>query len=128
MPLAYYDAVCNWFANYGWTIKREVICTIQGTLSGIGKAIECFTNPGENVIIFTPVYGVFSMVIAGTGRGVTRCRLVYDEEGRTTIDYEVFEKLAVQKENTAVLFCNPQNPSGESGQKKRESVLAIIFQ
>ncbi len=109
---SYFESVCKWFARYGWTIRKEEICAIQGTLNGIGTAIGRFTKPGENVIIFTPVYGVFGAVIEGAGRGVSRCQLIYEEDGYTTIDFVKFEMLAAKAENTAVLFCNPQNPSG----------------
>lgn len=109
---SYYDSVAAWFARYGWNVRREEICAVQGTLSAIGTAIRTFTAPGENVIILTPVYGVFRMVIQSTGRGVAYCRLRSDESGYTTVDFDLLEELAARKENTAVLFCNPQNPTG----------------
>lgn len=108
----YYDIVINWFKKYNWNIQREEIVPIQGTLDGIQKAIRLFTKAGDGVIIFTPVYGVFQMVIEGGERTVVRCQLKYDESGRTSIDFEKFEQLAKEASNTAVLFCNPQNPSG----------------
>lgn len=122
----YYDAVVNWFSRYGWEIRKEEICAIQGTLNGIGKSVSRFTKPGENVIIFTPVYGVFSMVIQGSGKGVARCRLLYRDDGYATIDFELFEKLAARKENTAVLFCNPQNPGGRIWSREELAQVADI--
>ncbi len=123
---AYYDAVVSWFAAYGWEIRREEICAIQGTLNGIAKAIGCFTKPGEQVIIFTPVYGVFPSVIEGAGRSTARCPLTYDEDGYTSIDFELFERMAARKENTAVLFCNPQNPTGKIWSREELSRLVDI--
>jgi cystathionine beta-lyase len=108
----YYDIVAKWFEQYEWKIEKEEIVAIQGTLDGIQKAIQLFTDPGEGVIIFTPVYGVFRNIIEGGRRIPVNCRLLYEESGRTVIDYEAFEALAQKDENTAVLFCNPQNPSG----------------
>ena len=109
---SYYDIVMNWFKKYNWNIQKEEIVPIQGTLDGIQKAIRLFTKAGDGVIIFTPVYGVFQMVIEGGERTVVRCQLKYDESGRTTIDFEKFEQLAKEVSNTAAIFCNPQNPSG----------------
>ena len=108
----YYDIVRNWFRRYNWNIKNEEIVPIQGTLDGIRNAIRLYTNTGDGVIIFTPVYGVFQMVIEGGERQVVRCRLLYGEDGRTSIDFNRFESLAKDPSNRAVLFCNPQNPSG----------------
>ena len=123
---SYYDSVASWFAKYGWQINREEICAIQGTLAGIGAAIRTFTKPGENVIILTPVYGVFQFVIQSAGRGITYCRLLSDEEGYSTIDYDLLEELASREENTAVLFCNPQNPTGRIWTREElEKVVAI---
>ena len=70
----YYDIVVNWFQKYKWNIQKEEIVPIQGTLDGIQKAIRLYTKAGDGVIIFTPVYGVFQMVIEGGERKVVRCR------------------------------------------------------
>ncbi len=109
---SYYDIVGNWFQKYNWNIRREEIVPIQGTLDGIQKAIRLYTNAGDGVVIFTPVYGVFQMVIESAERKVVRCRLLYGDDGRTSIDFDRFETLAKDSSNRAVLFCNPQNPSG----------------
>ena len=38
-------------------------------------SIDAFTQPGDHVVLTTPVYHAFARVIKGAGRHVTECAL-----------------------------------------------------
>ena len=45
-----------------WKIQREWISYIPGIVKGIGFALQCFTQPGDKIIIQPPVYHPFRLV------------------------------------------------------------------
>src|SRR5690554_6442206 len=55
------DAVVNWQGKrHNWTISKEWIVNTTGVVSAFNAAIRAFSNPGDGVIIFKPVYYPFS--------------------------------------------------------------------
>ena len=43
---------------------------VPGVVKGIGMAINALTQPGDRILIQTPVYHPFRMTIEGNGRQV----------------------------------------------------------
>ncbi len=82
-----------------------------GIVYALPRAIRALTEPGEGVIILTPVYYPFYRAIRNSGREVTSCPLRY-EAGRYEIDFHLLEELALGKRNTVLLLCSPHNPVG----------------
>jgi cystathionine beta-lyase len=108
----YYDALSAWFSSrfhYAFE-KRDVIKT-PGVVFALAMAVRSFTEPGESVLIQTPVYYPFFEVIRDNDRIVVENPLVYSE-GTYKIDFEDFERNI--KENAVKLFllCSPHNPVG----------------
>ena len=57
---SYLDAVCSWMKRrHDWVIKREWIVGSPGVVSAFFLAVKALTNPGDGVIIQTPVYYPF---------------------------------------------------------------------
>ena len=60
---AYYRAIIEWVNyKYNWKIEKEWLSYIPGIVKGIGFAVQCFTHPGDKVIIQPPVYHPFRIV------------------------------------------------------------------
>lgn len=122
----YKEAVVNWFANrYNTAIKPEWITPSAGIISGYYGAVKTITKPGDGVIIMPPVYGHFFDDVESQERVLVRCDLL-EEDGRHVIDFEKFEQLAKDKNNKALLFCNPHNPGGRVWTKEELSRLGSI--
>ena len=49
--------------------------TTHGLLSGVGIGIQAFSEPGDGVIIFTPVYHVFHSLVRTNGRKVVQSEM-----------------------------------------------------
>ncbi|MBP1919047.1 MalY/PatB family protein [Youngiibacter multivorans] len=108
----YYSAVCSWMERrHGWNIEPEWIIGSPGVVQAFYNAVKAFAEPGEGVIIMTPVYYPFYGAIKKTGRKIVRTALVVRGD-RYEIDFDELERLASEPSNKVLLFCSPHNPVG----------------
>lgn len=109
---AYLAAVCGWMARrHGWKVRPEWVVTSPGVVTALALCVKAFTQPGDGVIVMTPVYYPFYRVVRGTGRTLQENGLVR-ENGRYGIDFEGLEALAREKETRMLILCSPHNPVG----------------
>lgn len=109
---AYTNAIINWHKKrYGWTIKKEQIVYVNGTLNAINEAIYSFTKEGDGIVIQKPVYEPFEMLIRGSRRQIINNPL-QNEDGYYTIDFADLEEKLSDSKNTMMILCNPHNPVG----------------
>lgn len=122
----YYDAVISWMKRrHDFEIKKEWLLQTPGIINALSMLIETVTAPGDGVIVMPPVYYPFDMTIIATGRKSVFCPLI-NKDGRYEIDYALLEKLAGDKNNTALIFCNPHNPVGRVWSKEELEKTAEI--
>jgi cysteine-S-conjugate beta-lyase len=108
---AYLDAIRWWMANrHGWDVAPEWIFTTHGLVNGTALCIHSFTEPGDGVILMTPVYHAFARIIKAAGREVVECPLTLND-GRAEMDFAAWEKRLTGREKMLIL-CSPHNPGG----------------
>ncbi len=108
----YYDAVLGWMKRrHNFDVKKEWIIQTPGVVDALGLLVEVATKPMEGVIILTPVYYPFDMAVLAKDRKLVYSTLI-NNNGHYEIDYADLEEKAKDKNNTALLFCNPHNPVG----------------
>lgn len=103
-------AIQNWVSrHYGWDVKEEEIGFVGGIVPAISFAVQCFTAPGDKILIQPPVYHPYHHVVKDLGR-----TLVYNPlrlvDGQFEIDFEDFERKI--EGCKLFLLCNPHNPGG----------------
>jgi len=104
-------AVAWWMQErHGWEANPAWMHSTYGLGNGIALCLQTFTDPGDEVIIFTPVYPEFTMKIRKAGRVVKESPLKI-ENGVYHMDLDALETAMTGKER-AVLFCSPHNPAG----------------
>lgn len=107
-----FEAIQSWYQRRnGWKVPADQILMGTTVISGIGFSLLTFTNPGDRILVFTPVYDPFFHIIRNTDR--TLVELPMDEKDREyTLD---FEKVEQEMKNgvKAVIFCSPHNPVGK---------------
>ena len=109
---AYIDAVRWWMrTRHGWDVAAEWIATTHGLVNGTGLCVDAFTEPGDGVILTTPVYHAFARVIKAAGRTVVEAPLK-DRDGRAGMDFEAWDGLMTGRERMFIL-CSPHNPGGQ---------------
>lgn len=112
-PPEYYEAIQHWFKKrHDWEIQTEEIVYCPGTVYATNIAVKALTNPGDGIIIQRPVYPPFTRAIVENDRTLLNNRLICDEEGYYTIDFEDFEAKAKDENTKMFILCNPHNPTG----------------
>lgn len=108
---AYLDAIRWWMAErHRWEVEPEAIMTVHGLVNGTGLCVQTWTEPGDGVVLFTPVYHAFARVIRAAGREVVECPLALDE-GRYVPDFAAADAQMTGREKMVIL-CSPHNPGG----------------
>jgi cystathionine beta-lyase len=96
---------------YGWTVAPEALLFVPGVVTAFNQAVHAVTEPGDGVLVQTPVY--FPMLYAPGYAGCTLddMELTRRADGRYEIDYDAFEA-AISERTRIFLLCNPHNPVG----------------
>ena len=86
--------MCGWQKRRnGWDIDKSMISFNLGVVPALSSMVYVFTEPGDKVLIQTPVYSEFYDVTESWGREVVESPLK-EQDGRWIIDFEDFEEKA----------------------------------
>lgn len=108
---AYLASICWWMRErHGWTVEPEWIFTTHGLVNGTAVCVDAYTQPGDGVMLMTPVYHAFARVVKAAGRRVVECPLK-QVEGRYELDFASWETL-VDSSVKMLVLCSPHNPGG----------------
>ena len=94
--------------HYGADVTAEQVCVTSGATEALGAAILATVSPGDEVIIFTPAYDSYAPMIRRAG-GLVR------EIALKPPHWHIGEgalRAAVGPKTRAIIFNNPQNPTG----------------
>lgn len=107
-----YRAAIQWWMKerHGWSLDRDAIFTTHGLVNGTAMCVDAFTQPGDGVVLFTPVYHAFARVIKAAGREVVECPLTL-ADGRYQMDFDAYDAQMTGNESMVIL-CSPHNPGG----------------
>ncbi|SFD65143.1 cystathione beta-lyase [Paenibacillus catalpae] len=123
---AYYEAEINWWRNrHHCEIEKEWIAFTPGVIPALSAAIQAFTVAGDKVLIQTPVYNAFSIVVTNNGREIVENELINDGASYE-IDFEDFEAKASDERVKLFILCNPHNPVGKVWRKEELERLSDI--
>lgn len=112
VPESYYDAVIRWFRKrHGWTIQRESILYTSGVVPALSATIKALTEPGDKVVVQTPVYNCFFSSIRNNGCEQFDAPLTL-ADGRYRMDYDALEAYCADPQTKLLILCNPHNPGG----------------
>ncbi|MDR3258647.1 MAG: pyridoxal phosphate-dependent aminotransferase [Fusobacteriaceae bacterium] len=120
------DTVVSWCdRRYGYKIEKEWIVNTPGVVTAFFGAVNTFSEPGDGIVIFRPVYYPFSMAIERNNRKVINCPLI-ETNGYYTIDYDKFDQLTKDLKVKILLFSSPHNPVGRVWTREELEKLAKI--
>lgn len=108
----YYSAVCSWMERrHDWQVTPDELVQSYGVVQAIGISIRAFTNPGDSVLIQTPVYNHFFEEVEMNGRVPIDNTLIF-ADGKYTIDFNDFEEKIKKNKIKLFVLCSPHNPVG----------------
>lgn len=108
----YLQACVDWQKRRnGWDIRPDWILYTPGVNMALVCGIELYTQPGDRVIVQSPVYYPYYDYIRRTGREVAFNPLV-EREGRYEMDFDALERLARDPRTKFMILCSPHNPVG----------------
>jgi cysteine-S-conjugate beta-lyase len=108
----YRAAIQWWLKNrHGWEIEPDWIFSAHGTVNGASMCVETWTEPGDTIIMFSPIYYVFYKVFEAADRKILECPMP-QENGRYVMDFDLAQSLLTGNEKMLVL-CSPHNPGGQ---------------
>ena len=112
VPDSYYESIISWFERrHQWHIERDWISYTSGVVPAISAIIKALTEPGDKVLVQTPVYNCFFSSIRNNGCTTAENALV--RKGNSyEIDFDDFERQAADEKTKVFLLCNPHNPAG----------------
>ena len=108
---SYREAIVWWMkTRHNWDVAPDEIFTTHGLVNGTAVCVDAFTQPGDGVVLMTPVYHAFARVIKAAGREVVECELA-NVDGRYEMDFEAWDAQMTGQE-TMLILCSPHNPGG----------------
>ena len=106
----YKNAVKNWIKRHHYyDIDVSDIVVTPGIVNALFFIVKKFTKENDNVVVSTPVYNPFYMVIEKNNRNIVRNKLI-EKDDTYVIDFiDLEEKI---KNAKMFILCNPHNPIG----------------
>lgn len=97
--------------RYGWQIQPEDVVFIPGVVNGFNLACQAVAQPGEGVLVQTPVYPPILGAAEKAGLSCQSMQLTCCPSGAYEIDWDAFEG-AITDQTRIFILCNPHNPVG----------------
>lgn len=109
-PQSYWKAVIGWLRrHYNISATRDELHFIPGIVAGIAFVIMAMTDPGDGILVTTPVYPPFLSLPKKNHRQLI-CSPLKTENGRFVIDFDDLE--CRSRQCRWLILSNPHNPGG----------------
>ena len=108
--------------HFGQQLGPEAVCVTSGATEALGACILATVSPGDEVIIFTPAYDSYAPMIRRAGGTVREIAL---KPPGWRIERDAVEA-AIGPKTRAILFNNPQNPTGRLFDRDELRVIADV--
>lgn len=107
---------------YGWNLQPKQMVFTPGVMPAVNGALRAFTDPGDKVVIMSPVYPPFFSAIKNCGCEVSNSPLRI-ENGRFEIDFDDLESRLSDPAAKVLLLSSPHNPGGRMWTESELRVL-----
>lgn len=119
------NPIINWVSKrHNWEIDKDWLSFSPGVVASLHMAVQAFTEPGDNILVQTPVYTPFYSVIESHDRNVVKNPL-QQKNNYYHIDFEDFEE-KLKQGVSAFILCSPHNPIGRVWKKEELQEMARL--
>ncbi len=108
-------------SHFGWTPETDHVQAVSDLIQALFAAIHAFSEPGDGIILQSPIYPPFLAAIDQTGRRLDDNPLV-DTGSSFALDMDGL-RARIDERTRILLVCNPHNPTGRVF--TREELLAL---
>lgn len=115
-----------WKRRHGLDVAPEAVTMLPCVITGMKVAINALTQPGDGVVIQSPVYGPFRFSVEATGRRVMDAPLIRDANGRYAMDLAAIER-RLREGASLMMLCSPHNPVSRVWTRKELSDLMALL-
>lgn len=123
--LAVREAFADWMKReHRWRIDPDDTILLGDVLQAMHAAILRFSEPGDGLIVQTPIYPPFLGAVSANDRRLDENPLIRDTTGYG-IDFDQL-RAVIDKRTKMLLLCNPHNPTGRAFSRKELKKLAAI--
>ncbi|MEM6710165.1 MAG: PatB family C-S lyase [Pseudomonadota bacterium] len=123
------DAFCAWLdRRYGWCVQPEWLTWVSGVVPGLETATRSVCEPADPLLLQPPVYYPFLSVPRHSGTTRYDAPLVRDGDS-WVMDLDALRHRCAHTRigrPRALLFCNPQNPTGRCFSRAELAALGDI--
>ncbi len=114
-PPGFAPAFADWSERrHGYRPEPGWVEPSEGVVPDLQHLVRGLLEPGDGVIVHTPVYYPFYAAVRHGGGNLVRCPLrpVSGPGNPYRLDLEEFSRLAAEPENRMTFLCSPHNPVG----------------
>lgn len=114
--------------RFNWQVKKTDFMFTPNLVSVLNFVSKAFTEPGDEVLMTTPVYPPFISAPANSERVAKMVDLNVVQDGqqiRYELDFDAFEA-AITPRTKVFILCNPHNPIGRMWSRAELERLAEI--
>ena len=105
---AFLDRMATRFA---WSPWEGGVTMLADLVQALTTSVLAFSEPGDGVIVMTPIYPPFLRAASVGGRRMVDVAMVDRPEG-FVVDLDRLEDVAQKPDVRMLLLCNPHNPTG----------------
>jgi len=110
--------------KWSWPVDPHRVEIITDVVQGLYIGIQVFSEPGDGVLMQTPIYPPFLLAPPDSGRRNVLAELVAGDSGYE-IDFDAL-RAAIDDRTRVFLLCNPHNPTGRAFTRAELEQLAEI--
>jgi cystathionine beta-lyase len=115
-----------WARRHQLHFRAQDALMMPSVVAGLRACVGTMTQPGDGVIIQSPVYGPFFSSVIDSGRQVMDAPLLRDNQGRYTMNFEMIES-HLKNGARLMILCNPHNPVGRAWSQEELRALVLLL-
>lgn len=125
---AFYRACQGYLERWhGWTVEREAIVVVPGLVPALNWCCAMLGQPGDGILVPTPVYMPFLSAPGNQGRRCLRVPHLLDSSDTWRMDLAGLDA-ACDERTRMVMISHPQNPLGRDFTRDELRELADLCQ
>ena len=119
-------AIAHWYQRrFNCDIDTNSIVYGPSVIYMVSEMIRQWSAPNDGIVIHTPAYDAFYKTIEGNQRKTVGVALE-KRDGEWFCDMDELEQALSQPQNTVLLLCSPQNPTGKVWTRDELQTMAVL--